>query len=500
MSEGIVARRTVKRGEIAAALGTAAAEPGSLFIDIFAALITPPMSGRNLLGRRHYEALVSQMGAGDHAILLAANGLYSFKGRGWQTSGVFDRIQLVQQEKTIRLRRDGYRNLERLAIEGAPELREIAIFRIPASTGFDAASPWRLELLVEEDGGSGAVRATSLSLQYRLPDYLIQKPAPAESESAAPRTEPELWQRIWRGKPIEIAVLTAMLIALAAILIFQDALTRRRRLYRITRISFLAVTLVFLGFLTGAQLSVINIVTFSHALLGGFHWEQFLLDPLIFLLWSFVALALLFWGRGVFCGWLCPFGALQELLNEGARKLGIRQIEVPWALHERLWPIKYIAFLLILAVSLKSLSSAFELAEIEPFKTAIVLKFIRDWPFVLYAVLLLAAGLFIERFYCRYLCPLGAALAIPARLRLFEWLHRRQQCGRECRICERRCTVQAINPLGQITPNECIYCLQCQANYYDPTTCLPLKRRAQRRAGFTTSPEPPAASEGGSND
>ena len=39
----------------------------------------------------------------------------------------------------------------------------------------------------------------------------------------------------------------------------------------------------------------------------------------------------------------------------------------------------------------------------------------------------------------------------------------------------------AINPIGQIVPNECIYCLKCQANYFDPNTCLPLKQRALRR-------------------
>ena len=64
------------------------------------------------------------------------------------------------------------------------------------------------------------------------------------------------------------------------------------------------------------------------------------------------------------------------------------------------------------------------LAEVEPFKTAIILKFVRDWPFVIYALALLAAGLFVERFFCRYLCPLGAALAIPGRMRMFEWLKR----------------------------------------------------------------------------
>jgi polyferredoxin len=118
---------------------------------------------------------------------------------------------------------------------------------------------------------------------------------------------------------------------------------------------------------------------------------------------------------------------------------------------------------------------------LEPFKTAITMKFLCEWPFVLYAGILLFAGLFIERFYCRYLCPLGAALAIPARMRMFEWLKRYRECGGECHVCARTCTVQAIHPLGQINPNECIYCLKCQANYFDYDACLHLKKRAARR-------------------
>jgi polyferredoxin len=125
--------------------------------------------------------------------------------------------------------------------------------------------------------------------------------------------------------------------------------------------------------------------------------------------------------------------------------------------------------------------AAFAMAEVEPFKTAITLKFMRDWPFVVYAALLLIAGLFIERFFCRYLCPLGAALAIPARMRMFEWLKRYRECGAECQLCARTCTVQAIHPLGQINPNECIYCLQCQAKYFDSAVCLHIKKRIERR-------------------
>jgi polyferredoxin len=137
----------------------------------------------------------------------------------------------------------------------------------------------------------------------------------------------------------------------------------------------------------------------------------------------------------------------------------------------------------MLAVSLNSIMAAFGIAEIEPFKTAITLKFMRDWPFVSYAAALLMAGIFVERFFCRYLCALGAALAIPARMRMFEWLKRYRECGAECHVCARQCTVQAIHPLGQINPNECIYCLKCQANYFDSTTCLHLKKRIERRRG-----------------
>ena len=304
-----------------------------------------------------------------------------------------------------------------------------------------------------------------------------------QAETGITTGEPELWIRIWQDRMPELVGLVLLLGTLTVILFAQDWLARRRTLYRRVRMTFLTLTFLFIGLYSGAQLSVVNVVTFTHTLLEGFRWDLFLLDPLVFTLWCFVALALLFWGRGVFCGWLCPFGALQELLNEAARKFGVKQIDIPWGVHERLWPIKYVLFLAILGLSLQSITWAYQLAEVEPFKTAIILKFFREWPFVLYVLVLLVAGLFVERVFCRYLCPLGAALAIPARLRLFEWLKRRPQCGRECRICNTTCTVQAINPLGQINPNECIYCLQCQANYHDATTCLPLKQRAQRRAG-----------------
>ena len=148
-----------------------------------------------------------------------------------------------------------------------------------------------------------------------------------------------------------------------------------------------------------------------------------------------------------------------------------RRSRSPWGLHERLWPIKYILFLGLFGSSLYSVALAETLAEVEPFKTAIVLKFVRDWPFVIYAATLLVAGLFIERFFCRYLCPLGAALAIPGKISTFEWLRRWPECGSPCQRCAKECPVQAIHPEGYINVNECIYCMHCQELYHDDQRC-----------------------------
>lgn len=499
MADGSIVRLRLDRSAVEAELGPAPGPVGppaentaAPFIDLYAGLMTPPRIGQNLLGARDYNALVAQTGLKDQAIIVAADGLYSFKGTAWVRSGRFDRIELVQGNRTIQLSKANYRNVETLRINGAPEFREIGVFVVPGDTGFDALAPWRLSLLVaRETAGGNAVHA-DFDLSYSLPArYRVG----GEAESRIVGADPPLWQRMWRERIGMVTALGVMLAGLTAILVFQDSLVRSQRRYRIVRLTFLTVTLIWLGWYAGEQLSVVNVLTFVHSLLSEFHWEFFLLDPLAFVLWSYVAVTLLFWGRGVFCGWLCPFGALQELTNEIARKIRLPQIAVPFGLHERLWPIKYILFLGLFALSLHSTNMAVIASEVEPFKTVISLKFVRAWPYVAYAATLLVTGLFIERFFCRYLCPLGGALAIPARLRMFEWLKRRHQCGTECHACANHCTVQAIHPSGAINPNECIHCLECQTLYYDDQTCPPLialRKRRERRAALSRPVSVPA--------
>lgn len=477
LDTGAVATATVSRDRAREALAGAKVpvpEGQGPFLDLALALVDPPTIGRSLLGQRRYTRAVGGLGQGDAAILVASRGIHSHRGHAWRQSGVFERIEVIQGEETIPLTEDDFLRIDALAAEGAPEFREISVFRLPGER-FDPARPFRIEVTAARPAGDGGEAVLTAALDYALPAEFLLPPASAAGT-------PPAWVEAWERRRLEVAGVGAMLVVLTGILFFQERIVRRPRLWRVGRLAFLSVTLVWLGGVVGGQLSVVQVVAFVQSLLTGFRWETFLIEPVIFTLWAFVALGLLFWGRGVFCGWLCPFGAAQELLSALAQRLRIPQIPVPFAVQERLWVVKYTLFVAILALSFHSMEQALILAEAEPFKTAVSLLFDRAWPFVAFAVAVLAAGLFIERFYCRYLCPLGAALAIPAKIKLFDWLHRRPQCGRECNLCATKCTVGAIDRLGRINPNECVLCLRCQVVMHDPATCPVLKRRARQGA------------------
>jgi len=475
-----------KSGNAAAVAHPEEGDPDDTFIDLYVADVAVPTIGRSLLGDDGYNRLVGRLKPGQQALVVAGSGRYSFKGAAYVRGGIFDRIELIQETNSIRFRDRDHTRLGNLAAEGAPDFPEIALFVVPADFAFDPTEPWALQLLVQRVAGARDKAWVTFDLGYTLPETYLKREAPVRPVAAAvpiaksatapeagvpPTDDDPLWMRIWRADFLKIGTTIVALGALTLIFFFQNFLVRRPTVYTWVRRFYLLFILVWLGWYANAQLSVVNVLTFANSLLTGFSWEYFLSAPLIFVLWASIAAGLLFWGRGPFCGWLCPFGALQELLNNVAQAFKVPQYRVPWGLHERLWPIKYIIFLGLFGMSLYSTAFAEQLAEVEPFKTSIVLKFAREWPFVVYALTLLAAGLFVERFFCRYMCPLGAALAIPGRIRMFEWLRRWPECGSPCQRCANECPVQAIHPEGHINVNECIYCMHCQELYFDDHRC-----------------------------
>ncbi|MCH2357791.1 MAG: 4Fe-4S binding protein, partial [Pseudomonadales bacterium] len=193
----------------------------------------------------------------------------------------------------------------------------------------------------------------------------------------------------------------------------------------------LAYTLVYLGFIDGTFLSVSHIT--NGIKLGP---SLFLADLPLLIIVVFTLVTTLFCGR-VFCSSLCPFGALQDFLTRFVpHKL---QKRVPQALHDKAIYIKY-GILLLLIVMALTYSELSVFQYFEPFGTI----FYQSQSILLWGILLafLAASSVVSRFYCRYACPLGAALGVVSLLSPWR-IARVQQC-QVCSVCEHACPTGAI--------------------------------------------------------
>ena len=301
------------------------------------------------------------------------------------------------------------------------------------------------------------------------------------------------WMNLWQSRGLDIAILLSGLLILSLGLIAQKRFSASSKRLRILRTAYLLFTLGFIGWYAQGQLTIVNITAALESLTTGGDLSFLMNDPMTVILWLFVGLTLLVWGRGTFCGWLCPFGALQELISLVANAIGIRQRRLRAALDAKLKWVKYLVLATLLASLYVAPRFAEKAVEIEPFKTAISFYFQRDWPYVLWAVACLLLGVVVYRGYCRYICPLGAALASVNFLQRWSWIPRREACGTPCQSCRHRCEYQAIAPTGKINYSECFQCLDCVSIYQDDQRCLPLiqERKASSRVipvhvtGFT---------------
>ena len=498
IAEGAVARLRVTSGEVAAALAKAGAadaalevplgKPDDLYSEVFFGLLTPAGIGANVMGVRNFEDLRGGIPKGGQMLFMASNGPYDFHGTSyfWKADGYrFNRIRIVQDGRTIGFVHDDFQKLLTPSASGLQAQRDAGLFTVPAGAGLDPVKPWRLELVVN---AAGQLPAAVFPLEYKLPAaYILMPEAPPVAA----------WVEAWHDGRVNVAILAVLLAVLTAIFAFQAQLSRSRRAHRLVRNGFLLVVLVWLGWTAGAQLSIVNVINYIQAPFRGFGIGLYLAEPLMVMIAAYTLVSLVVIGRGVFCGWLCPFGALQELLGQLSRALGVPQWNPSPALEQRLWMGKYIAAAAVLALALFAGDWAESVTEIEPFKTAIISKFARAWPYVAYAGILLAIGLFSERAYCRFLCPLGGVLAFLDRLHLLDLLKRRPECGNPCHLCERSCPVRAIEPSGKIITAECFQCLDCQVEYYDDKRCPPLVQAAKRRNDAKTAPAVPAAAMAG---
>jgi len=450
------------------------------FTELFFAYMNSPMVGRNLLGNDGYRRFMERLGEKDKVMLVASRGAYPHVSPDFTPGSSPDRIGLVQNNLAVEMRDLNWldQNLPLMA-EGMPGFAAVNLFRIGGNAGFNPGAESHLKFHVQLARNHLISDSATFDLPVSFNEALFET---VEIAEPAESTREPVWVGLWKERWWQIALLVAGLTVLTIVFARQKTLSRYPKLVHRFRWGFLFFTLFFIGFYAQGQLSVVNIYTLLLALWDGFSLNVFLLDPVIFILWTYTFVTLFIWGRGLFCGWLCPFGALQEMAAWLGAKLRFRQIKVPEHWHRRLILLKYPILLGLVGTAFYSLTLAEQLAEVEPFKTSITLLFVRYWPFVVYAAGLLVIGMFIHKFYCRYLCPLGAGLAVLGRFRLFSWLERIDRCGSPCQHCKNECGINAIRKDGRVDYDDCIQCLECVVILRDESQCVDsIIRRKQEK-------------------
>src|SRR6202000_2285798 len=136
-----------RTGNQSAADHPEAPDPSTPFIDMYAAPVSIPAIGKRLLGEAGFAALEQSLKPGQQAILVAANGTYSFKGSGYVRGGIFDRIEVLQGDSSVRFRDRMHTRIGDVQAAGAPAFRDVDVFRVPEDATLQVTEPWRLQLL-----------------------------------------------------------------------------------------------------------------------------------------------------------------------------------------------------------------------------------------------------------------------------------------------------------------------------------------------------------------
>ena len=437
-------------------------QPGDLFIEVYVAYLNAPNIGRNLLGEAAWAKFKAYLVVERPAFLIATRGRYALVDDAFVPGTPPPLLAVSQSQLPIEMR-DANRDYARLPALG--ELSSALILTAPAHAGLDPGRPIDFNFTISRARGMimPVMTHKQVSLRYTPPAELFDFP---------PKPLPE-WLQAWQGRLPDLVVIGIALLLLSGILLRPRSVSIKPRTLFLFRMSFLSFTLGFIGWYAQGQLSIVQITGAIKSLSAGAGLKSFLYDPVSLLLIAFTLLSLVVWGRGSFCGWLCPYGALQEFVALLARALRVPQWRMPQHLSRLLARSRYAILALLVGSAAFAPAAAEKLVEIEPFKTAITVGFQREWPFLLWAIGLLLAGAFVYKFFCRFVCPLGAALTIGGKLRRWNWLPRIEACGQPCQRCRIACRYDAINPTGGIDYDECHQCLDCVGIYHDTARCGP---------------------------
>ena len=258
----------------------------------------------------------------------------------------------------------------------------------------------------------------------------------------------ESWRDILAPQALDLTLLAAFT-ALALVSFFRKSVALKY-------VTFVAAV-GYLGFTKSSLVSVSDVFRLTDLSVPEFKyslaWYAFML---------FVVVSTVLWGR-VYCGRVCAFGALTQLMDPIIpRKM---RVEVPVRIERYANLIKYGVLALALVYFIVTRDVSVPVRYVEPF-----------WMFGLFGTpamwigvtVLLVATVFVRNLYCRFLCPVGAALGILSNLTVFR-IKRWSECN-SCKICEKACEWGAIRG-PKIVASECVRCDDCERLYMDQKKC-----------------------------
>ncbi|HEY1910267.1 MAG TPA: 4Fe-4S binding protein [Vicinamibacterales bacterium] len=258
----------------------------------------------------------------------------------------------------------------------------------------------------------------------------------------------ESWREILAPQALDLVLLGAFL-TLAMVSFFRKSVWLKY-------VTFVA-SVGYMGFMKSSLVSISDVFRLTDLSVPPFKytltWYAFTL---------FVVGSTILWGR-VYCGRVCAFGALTQLMDPIIPRKW--RFEIPVRIEKYANLIKYGVLASVLAYYLLTKDVTGPIRYAEPF-----------WMFGLFGSTamwiglgaLLIATLFVRNLYCRFLCPVGATLGILSNLTVFK-IKRWSEC-KTCKICEKTCEWGAIRgPV--IVKSECVRCDDCERLYMDQKKC-----------------------------
>lgn len=166
-----------------------------------------------------------------------------------------------------------------------------------------------------------------------------------------------------------------------------------------------------------------------------------------------------------FCSWVCPLGTVQEWIGRAGAKMTGRRFHLPRTVDLVAMNLRYVVLGLVLGLTYTVWQFDLGFRAYDPFYILFTWGGHETAAFSVYIVVgVLALAVFVPFFFCRYLCPLGAALDAPSRAGALRVTRNENACT-DCGVCDSVCPHRIpVSTCGTVTARNCTNCLECVAS------------------------------------